>query len=919
MIGNAGVSAVCSHFELIGWGPVQNERHDLGTDLLIQARDTRGFDRGLIVGAQVKAGDSYFKKPAFDESKKIVGWWYYEADTNHFDAWVKHGLPHLLILHNIEKSVSYWVHVTPDAVKSTGTGCRIMVPANQTIDQPHADNLLAVASQQRAAPDLEGTAFPATAQNIPLANRLRFAFVAPRLIAPHPNAGYAKAIAPVEGLALLAQGRFRDLKRFAREYQSVPNPANANASSDWTWRFVAGIWDWAHTGSVHQLRDVFDSATPAHARAASGVFLTCMLGRTEQHTLALTALDDLIGDDSLGPIDHGWVLVQRSRIRVETGDVSGARGDAVAAQRCFRADADDITVSALASAAAWLLFDTASFEDRDIAKLLKASDTVVSWWRSGTISSALTATEFSRFRSWAEDSSVTLVTEERGAWDLFAAELSADIAGEQSRWRAASAMRARNRLMCATTSGDEYRDLVEGLDALRRIGDSRSFKLAMVHCQSVGPIKALAAAVNKIPLRGWTHTTAVTNFEALAEAGDLMDEQPASRLIIRSIEYVSGIIGELLPRAQHTFVVPVYALEAVIGLLPTAAKTTHAEVARLIVSQTPPPDPLVDGLARSVGLLDYDEISAQDRQALWEFGNRDSGQCGTAVLAWLAANGNCDARAEVVARAKQGDPYALPELSGVRILEEEAGFLMSQLEISIQESLSEARPDCFMRGGDSACNLMVLNRRFPEQARWDEVILVLCNPNIAVRHKRLICIQIADLSSWLPEAVMERLATNIDSVTVAQSELMLSDIGGAATILKIAVKSLSGNDAEAAVTRLASGSPQERKDAAQSLGLWQCPTMQPILSALIGDRHPQVRTATAIAVGRLVSANQNKWISKLAHKVAASDGRLMPLGLLSGLSHNLPLSGIGMDLAGQLMTHPSALVRRDAVHLSKKA
>ena len=32
--GNAGLSAVCSHFELIGWGPVPNEKHDLGTDLL---------------------------------------------------------------------------------------------------------------------------------------------------------------------------------------------------------------------------------------------------------------------------------------------------------------------------------------------------------------------------------------------------------------------------------------------------------------------------------------------------------------------------------------------------------------------------------------------------------------------------------------------------------------------------------------------------------------------------------------------------------------------------------------------------------------------------------------------------------------------------------------------------------------------
>jgi hypothetical protein len=61
--GCAGVSEVSGAFERIGWGPVPNTQHDLGTDLFIQARDARSFDRGLIVGAQVKAGPSYFARP----------------------------------------------------------------------------------------------------------------------------------------------------------------------------------------------------------------------------------------------------------------------------------------------------------------------------------------------------------------------------------------------------------------------------------------------------------------------------------------------------------------------------------------------------------------------------------------------------------------------------------------------------------------------------------------------------------------------------------------------------------------------------------------------------------------------------------------------------------------------------------------
>ena len=51
--GSAGVSAVCAKFEMIGWAPARNEAHDLGTDLLVAARDFRRFDRGLIAGVQV--------------------------------------------------------------------------------------------------------------------------------------------------------------------------------------------------------------------------------------------------------------------------------------------------------------------------------------------------------------------------------------------------------------------------------------------------------------------------------------------------------------------------------------------------------------------------------------------------------------------------------------------------------------------------------------------------------------------------------------------------------------------------------------------------------------------------------------------------------------------------------------------------
>jgi len=65
---------VTAALQRIGWGPVAlNVQHDLGTDLFVQARDDRGFDRGLPVGVQVKAGSSCFEQPVHAENGSLLG------------------------------------------------------------------------------------------------------------------------------------------------------------------------------------------------------------------------------------------------------------------------------------------------------------------------------------------------------------------------------------------------------------------------------------------------------------------------------------------------------------------------------------------------------------------------------------------------------------------------------------------------------------------------------------------------------------------------------------------------------------------------------------------------------------------------------------------------------------------------------
>jgi hypothetical protein len=69
--GTSGQSFVKAHFEKLGWGVMPNPEHDLGTDMLVQARDDAGIDLGLLLGVQVKSGPSHFKEPY----RKAARWW----------------------------------------------------------------------------------------------------------------------------------------------------------------------------------------------------------------------------------------------------------------------------------------------------------------------------------------------------------------------------------------------------------------------------------------------------------------------------------------------------------------------------------------------------------------------------------------------------------------------------------------------------------------------------------------------------------------------------------------------------------------------------------------------------------------------------------------------------------------------------
>lgn len=79
------------------------------------ARDERGVELCLLVSVQVKtrgvgeAPGKYFSEPMTDpDTGAVRGWCFRDDDRRHVDSWLRNEIPHLLVLHDANMSVSYY-------------------------------------------------------------------------------------------------------------------------------------------------------------------------------------------------------------------------------------------------------------------------------------------------------------------------------------------------------------------------------------------------------------------------------------------------------------------------------------------------------------------------------------------------------------------------------------------------------------------------------------------------------------------------------------------------------------------------------------------------------------------------------------------------------------------------------------------
>jgi Domain of unknown function (DUF4365) len=932
-ISSAGVSRVMADFADLNWGPVENVRHDLGIDIFLQVRDERRFDRAAFVMAQVKTGSCYFADEAKDETGSGIGWWYAERDARHFEDWVQHGLPHLLVLHDPVSRISYWAHVTPESVTSTGDGFKILVPANQRVDEVNREALLSVAASVKASPRLEGTSFIASAKAVAPARVLRHALLTPRLIAPHPNAIRDRTLEPEEAVALVTQGRLSDLDMFV-DMKLNPKLAAADATHrDWRWRFFAAYREFVATGDRAPILRLAANTMPgrslkkeqAYRVAACAVMAAVVLADAERWDEAQSVL--LATGDDLPPVDHAWVLVHRAVVLAERGEVSAARTLAARAQRTVNLDADDVTANAIGSAAAELIFGTAGWGTGELAATLTAGDTAASWWRSQAVSWALHDHDESAYKAWANvddvDADQSGDAQDRllGAWpsaslagarsaaaNVLATRVHHDLVHHEVAWRSATAGEAATAAAVdkssVTDAGEHVaasnprlaavKGLEDGLDRLRRYGRHSDLEIAVRRLWAAGPAAAVRTAVQHSVAAPWSHTTARPKLSLLELAGDLLDA-PASDA---ATQQCLDALANPMPFAEQirpTFGVAHLMHRGLKGVLPAASDAAHEQVIEYVLQAVPEnEDPAIEqDLAQLVVRLRPLAVLGQ-AERLRTAALRYPGQhLSATVLAALLPGGNRDAETELLRRADAGDRHAAAVLGSATALSPLAAAALIDREVAVcRQIVTRARQGAYGLGSwDSGRALTVLNLTFPALAQWEPVVELVLDPEVARDDKIEALHVLAARADDLPDDVAAALRGAATSGAAMHSPLGMfrgpEEFVEAVSAVALAVGVLDTASAMRRILGWLRGSAAQRQAAGGLLGVLghraHDLVVQGALVMLTGDPQYQVRASAVAALTRGTPFPIPEVVEEAIVAAAGEAGCAVPLSVARAL------------------------------------
>ena len=921
--GTSGESEVLAQFERLGWGGVIDSRHDTGTDLYLRPRDARRYELGAVMGAQVKTGPSYFKSPQKDAEGTITGWWFAEDDREHFDYWLHHALPHVVILRDQDRNLSLWVHVTPERVVSTGKGAKILVPASQTVDEDHNEQLSDVALTQLPTPTWDGTAWTGAVHLAP-DDGVRHALITPRLIAPHRNLD-PDSITGLEALAM--QVLFRDdlerllnptsLPAFGTENDTERKGLSlddARQADDWCWRATAALHLWHYRGEPDELLQLVDLASTPSERSAAAV-LCCVYHFNENDPdTALHELQGALAHDDYSPVDHAWLEAQRARALLEVGRQEEAFDLAMTTQRIHREAPSDVTAAAIAGACALTSYRATGWMQGDLANLIQRSDNPASWWRSQVMSYGLSAHLSEQFRTWSEDSSIRIGGSDIAHTRLRSAALLASCAGDHDGWRGASGALAEH-LLVTTSPADDPGKVAGRLTLLRHSGDSQSTGRATRHIVRTGPTMAARIAASSVDLSRSTRTTALADIELLTSAGEVLEPERADEICAWALATLQEP-QRYVERTRPTFNFFYKIIDLLKAMVCTLSEDALHNVIDYFLNQPPVTD---DGtaqtLARLIHRIPASAWRESDRQRAAKRSDGDASYLREAFLK-VAAPAVEESRERVLQRARAGDLLIFGAIDDVRTLPSDAvNALTDRLCSNIGRLIEDAARGSYGLGGlDYGEALALLGVWHPSSGRWDQIESLLTTPGVSGQQQSGTLLVLAVHGATLADSIKTQLVEAVSALR--NREPVRTPFDDDEDIRSLASEALAAlvdeGTRERLIRDLIGGDSDHRAAGARIIERFGDKADSELLLALAGDANENVRNAALRGLSRLVVTERaSAGVVTILSQVLESGGRRSASAVVFGLQ-----TPSGGATVAQLLTiaaqHPSAQIRKAA-------
>ncbi|MGI5213343.1 DUF4365 domain-containing protein [Plantactinospora sp. CA-290183] len=898
--GTSGQTYVKAILEEFGWAVVPNPEHDLGTDLWISPRDARRIDLGLMLGAQVKNGESWFSEAHVRDSRN--GWWH-RNDHAHFDYWTGHVVPHILVLRNPTLRQAYWVHVNRNAVERTGKNGKIFVPEDQVLDASALSALVDIAAAAKPAPRWAGSVWNGDS-DLASADVLRRALLAPRLVAPHPNAGVRALQAP-QAIALLAAGRFGEFDRYGLLEED-------STRTGWAWELFAALTTFVSSGAVDALRACTRSAPEPYEQVAATIALSAALAEHGAYDEALEIVRETLDSDRSTAVDHAWLQVHQARCLAELGEPAAAIELAVSVQAIPKVLPHDVTAAAIAGSGAALVFRASNLFKGDVATTITASDTETSWWNAQATSWGLNSVFKESFRRWTRNDNEIVIGNSKPTGRLRGVSLVEGFTALHDSWRHTTSLLAKWELMSTKLGVD---DASGCLTDLRRAGDSKAVAAAVAHLIEAGPAIAVRQSAELIDLDRATHTEAGASLELLTQGADVLrtsTADAAARWAMRSPDELS--IWK--QRVRPSLIVERRQADLLKALLPVVSPDIRSLVRAYLVALPQLGDQRsANAWAKVIGAVPEGEWTTAQVDALlhragdhWELEHAIKAIGVQRNPTWRAANNDA---------LRSGSIDALTWVGSISNVPREAvAPLVTGLAHSIRGRLATVRSGVYplYAGFDPGRALVLLNTHFPDNPDWDPVIELLTEP-LADNHLLDETIQTIE---WNADRIGDSTrAQLLDALTTVLQRKPLS-----------ALLSRGGDPRPAATSAIDALAPaptpltqwltvrdrQGRQKMIFNLARRADPDDTNTLVTLATDPDPRIRAAVAGALSYWITKDVSATTAtETLLQLLADDGTLLARHVVSCWPDR-PDQRV-RPLAQILVSHPSAVVRAAANHV----